>query len=282
MPADANTVRMRSRAELEELQPRLAHRVAYEGLIADSNRAREAWTMPGYCEACDAAATFDVDWTASYANQVNFRERVICPGCGLNSRQRHIAGETRRLATAGARIYMNEQITPFYRWAREALQCELVGSEFVDAALAPGSVRDGIRHEDSAALSFEDASFDAIVSQDVFEHVPDIVSSLRECARVLRPGGRLLFSIPFHYYTDETVRRAELRDGAVVELAEPQYHDNPVDLEGGSLVFYDHGWDILDAMREAGFADAYVLGYWSALYGYLGQGIQFALVGEKP
>ena len=64
------------------------------------------------------------------------------------------------------------------------------------------------------------------------------------------------------------------------ELLPPEYHGNPVDPKG-SLVFYDHGWDILDRCRAAGFADVYLLCYWSLLYGYLGGGLQLVFIAER-
>jgi 2-polyprenyl-3-methyl-5-hydroxy-6-metoxy-1,4-benzoquinol methylase len=42
-------------------------------------------------------------------------------------------------------------------------------------------------------LPFKDASFDAVVSFDVLEHVQDKEAVLKELLRVLRPGGRFLF-----------------------------------------------------------------------------------------
>ncbi len=47
--------------------------------------------------------------------------------------------------------------------------------------------------EDAADLGFPDATFDLVVSQNVFHHVPDWRAAVREVARVLRPGGRLLW-----------------------------------------------------------------------------------------
>ena len=50
------------------------------------------------------------------------------------------------------------------------------------------------KHDVSERLPFDRDSFDAAFSNDVFCHVPDRLSLLQELYRILRPGGRLLFS----------------------------------------------------------------------------------------
>jgi arsenite methyltransferase len=45
---------------------------------------------------------------------------------------------------------------------------------------------------DATALPADDASLDAVVATQVFEYVPDMPAALKECLRVLKPGGRLL------------------------------------------------------------------------------------------
>lgn len=44
---------------------------------------------------------------------------------------------------------------------------------------------------DAMELPYEDASFDAVVSTQVYEYVADIPGALAEIRRVLRPGGRV-------------------------------------------------------------------------------------------
>jgi SAM-dependent methyltransferase len=48
----------------------------------------------------------------------------------------------------------------------------------------------------SHPLSFEDATFDAILCIDAINHLPDRLAVLREWRRALKPGGRLLFTDP--------------------------------------------------------------------------------------
>jgi hypothetical protein len=273
---DPELVVVRSRQEFEAL-PVHSDRLAYEGMLGHINRDNEVWPLPGFCQACGAAVVFEGNWAWSDGTVPNLRECLVCPTCGLNNRQRFVANFVR--SAQDGRVYLFEQVTWFYRWAQEHLS-DMVGSEYLGPGIAGGTVINGIRHEDVAGLSFRDDSLRMIVSQDVFEHVPDIEAALRETHRVLEPGGRMVFSVPFYYWRDVTVRRAEIVDGQVVELLPPEYHGNPTDAEAGSLVFYEHSWDILDRCREAGFADAYVLGYWSALYGYLGGGRQLVFVAE--
>jgi ubiquinone/menaquinone biosynthesis C-methylase UbiE len=49
------------------------------------------------------------------------------------------------------------------------------------------------RVEDAAHLSFQEASFDLVISQNVFHHLSDWKSAVQEVARVLRPGGYLMW-----------------------------------------------------------------------------------------
>jgi arsenite methyltransferase len=69
---------------------------------------------------------------------------------------------------------------------------------------------------DACALPYEDASFDAVVSTQVYEYVADIERALAEVRRVLRPGGRVFIldthwdSLVWHSRDRERMRRVQV------------------------------------------------------------------------
>lgn len=50
---------------------------------------------------------------------------------------------------------------------------------------------------DIAAIPQPDASFDAIMCIEVFEHIPHPLAALKEFGRLLKPGGQLIITAPF-------------------------------------------------------------------------------------
>lgn len=75
---------------------------------------------------------------------------------------------------------------------------EVVGIELSDASVAVARQRGvGEVIEGSVErLPFDDDSFDFAVCLDVIEHLDDDLGTLRELRRVIRPGGRLLVTVP--------------------------------------------------------------------------------------
>ena len=111
-------------------------------------------------------------------------------------------------------------------------------------------MHDGFRCEDLEKLTFDNASFDVIISQDVMEHVFDPPAVYREAYRTLRPGGVYIHTTPIYKKMTESVCCAErLADGSIRHLQEPEYHGNPID-EGGSLVTFRWGYDLPDKIVE--------------------------------
>jgi SAM-dependent methyltransferase len=248
-------------------------------------RFRGKFIVEGRCYVCESESGFLVDDIHAYGggpdgrSVPNWRERLVCLRCGLNNRRRatvHLVESIGDLS-AGSAIYLTERKTPTYaRFAARFPAC--IGSELLDDGTMPGATnRKGIRHEDITALTFADASFDAVISLDVLEHVPDFEAGFAECHRVLKPGGKLFVTVPFRIDRESNLVRARLRDdGSIEHLLEPEYHGDPI-AQTGCLAYYHFGWQILDQMRAAGFDRAAAYLYWSREWGYLG-GSQILLV----
>jgi SAM-dependent methyltransferase len=85
-------------------------------------------------------------------------------------------------------------------------------------------------------LPYPSASFATVFSNSVLEHIPDLQPVLHEVGRVLRPGGRFIFTVPsdaFRRFLDGYARRMEAGDPTGAEayaaavderLAHHHYH----------------------------------------------------------
>jgi SAM-dependent methyltransferase len=118
------------------------------------------------------------------------------------------------IAAIGARLSSGERVLDAgcangYSSAQyAALGAYVVGVDYIPEMIATANTRrDGLPVDvtarlefsvgDVLALGFEDASFDTVVSTRVIINLPswdDQLQGLRECARVLRPGGLFLLS----------------------------------------------------------------------------------------
>lgn len=241
----------------------------------------------------------------------NWRERLICSHCSMSNRQRLVATLIKQHMEDFKKrqsIYIMEKTTTLYSWLADNYAHHfIVGSEYMGPEYQGGEIINGldlkwplyidnllhrtrnfavrhginfihsmlsmggIRHEDIEKLSFPDASLDLVISNDVFEHIPSPKKGFIECARVLKPEGLMLLTIPFHINNDESIIRSSFVNGRVEHIFPPIYHGNPLS-DDGSLVFTDFGWDILDDMKLAGFSDVGVEVYASAKFGHQGGG----------
>lgn len=119
-----------------------------------------------------------------------------------------------------------------------------------------GTMVEGILNQDIQKLTFPDGAFDLVTSNQVFEHVGDDIAGYKETYRVLRPGGAMIFSVPF-YDTPSTVQTAELKNGKVVFFGEPEYHDSRIGGAKSAPVFWRHSRrDICGRVMQAGFRKA--------------------------
>ena len=81
--------------------------------------------------------------------------------------------------------------------ARDLATAAARRDDFADGA--PAQARLSLLRASGLALPFADASFDVVICSEVLEHVHDHRGLLREIARVLKPGGRFVASVPRYW-----------------------------------------------------------------------------------
>ena len=94
----------------------------------------------------------------------------------------------------------------FQRYALRRIAGVDIKEVYIEAARQFGylqNVNHDFRVGFGESLPFEDETFDAILSFDVFEHVANIQRTLSECRRVLKGGGRLFCVFPSYFHPTE-------------------------------------------------------------------------------
>jgi SAM-dependent methyltransferase len=269
-----------NRVEYDALRslPAFRHQRAVLDQLMSDDTDDAMLSVDGFCLPCDQPSTFSLNRRPLFGANTsgpNWREGLHCVGCGMNNRIRSMAWITERMM--GGRecpqIYATEQRTAFFDWLTIRYGEGVIGSEYLGQTILPGQVVDGIRHEDVERLTFGDARFDAVVSMDVLEHVNDPARAIEQIARVLKPGGEFLLSVPFFAGSPANVRRSQIRDGAVVHHQPPEYHGASPPGQGW-LVFWDFGWELVDIL-QAGIGSVELVVYWSRQYVHLGPNLLF-------
>lgn len=193
----------------------------------------------GYCVICEQERQFvsENEW---------FRDYLLCSGCLSIPRERALFKILAELFPNWRELCIHES-SPAERGASLKLrqQCKGYVESQYDPAIPLGTLhpKHGYRCENLSRQTFPDASFDVVVTQDVFEHIPEPGSAINEIARTLKPGGIHVASIPLVRKWSASQTRAKLTNGQIEHILPPQYHGNPID-DSGSLVTTDWGYDI--------------------------------------
>jgi SAM-dependent methyltransferase len=100
----------------------------------------------------------------------------------------------------------------------------------------------------SQSLPFPDESFDAVFCNDSVNHFPDRLAVLRDWHRLLRPGGRLLFTDPIVVTGQLTSEEIRARTSIGFCLLTPVGWNERLLAESGFVV--DDVWDVTDAVAS--------------------------------
>jgi SAM-dependent methyltransferase len=222
----------------------------------------------GYCPVCETKTTYRADshW---------FRASLKCENCGSVPRERALTHMVKTLFPGWRKLAIHE-CSPVMRGFAVKLRDECKGyiptHYFPDHGL--GTVVRGYRNENIEAQTFGDSTFDVVISLDVMEHLFNPDKAYAEIWRTLKPGGAYIHTFPIRKTQVEAIidRAAQSQDGTIKHLVEtPEYHGNPIDPSGGSLVTKDYGYDISGKIAEWAPFDVQITRFWDRMHGIIGE-----------
>ena len=193
----------------------------------------------GYCPICEKSTVF-------FKRGPWLRDHYHCIRCMSIPRQRALTHILMGIYPKWRELKIHESSPNGATFDKFSSQClNYVASQFFPG-IPSGSIRAGFRCEDLANQTFDDESFDIVITQDVLEHLLDPVKSLKEICRTLRPGGVHIFTVPW-YHWQETKIRARRGSNEIEYIETPDYHGNPIS-DKGSLVVTEWGSDLIDTI----------------------------------
>lgn len=252
---------------MKQLTDRVAYSLLYEAPVALGFPS----LYKRFCLVCGSRSRRGRPWMLArglvdswridsrWKRMIERREGLGCSVCGAVSRYRYLAWVVMKEFGAldlGYRSFSDYADSVNFKQLRVA---EINGC----GALHPyldrnpclayseyGSADPAIPSENLLGLSYPDSEFDLVLTTDTLEHVPDLSAALAEIERVLKPGGRHIFTVPVVWDGRKTLQRAALDGEEVVHLQPPSYHGVWSEQNPDRLVFHEFGDDALDYLRS--------------------------------
>ena len=269
-------------------------RLLVEKTLSNVSSKTGKFICNSYCNCCEKKTKMNSDWSFSdatlnhkayiynhhaysdwYGKSILFREQLVCGECGLNNRQR---GMLYAINTLG---YCLDELNActigkdakFYESLNNK-NIKLVSAELLNCDSVDGRKFKLVKNANDKNSIIEDNSFNLVVSNDYLNRVSDIEQVLEESSRVLKPGGVLLFSIPFDISKTLTTKHAEniLVHSSFLGDTAKKYN---LIKDNSNQIDFELGWDIIDICKKSNFADAFMLYYYSTNNALFGGGLQF-------
>jgi len=138
----------------------------------------------------------------------------------------------------------------------DALGIECTEEKLASARALPAELSRRISCGDIQSTEFDAARFDAVLLNEVLEHVPDDAAGLREMHRVLRAGGALVVFSPNRLHPFETHGVFARRSGRRISHATPFVPWVPLVLGRRLFRYWARNYwpgELRRLLREAGF-----------------------------
>jgi SAM-dependent methyltransferase len=125
-----------------------------------------------------------------------------------------------------------------------------VSSIYLDNYVLGTEIENGVFCQNLEKLTFADEAFDIVITEEVMEHVRDYKKAFAEIHRVLKKGGKHIFTIPFNFDKD-TIVRIDISTKEDINILPPEYH---LDKQRGKIIAYrTFGIDLYKTLSEIGF-----------------------------
>jgi len=154
---------------------------------------------PLYCPICRRGFSRMHPYIASFHLRGelidHYTENALCPGCGSKIRHRFIVQFLLRRTTllrGGIRLLHFAPEPQIANFLNRIGTIDYVACD-ADTARYPGALK-----VELPEIPLPDASFGAIISIHVLEHIADDARAIREMYRVLEPGGWAVVAIPIY------------------------------------------------------------------------------------
>ena len=211
----------------------------------------------GKCNVCGKSTIFIcIDVKA-------VRNNMYCLFCQSSSRKRHVtkllinqvipnifslADISRKSNFNKLNIYSADVNDAFYKilHKHQSYSC----SSYIPN-IEPGTkIDDGVFCQDLENLTFPTENFDAVITEDVFEHIRNYEKAFREVYRILKKGGYHIFTVPC-FFDKSTLVRVDTSGEEDIHLLPPEYHGDKI--RGKILAYRTFGIDIFEILKKIGF-----------------------------
>lgn len=200
----------------------------------------------GKCNICGHRVVFVCTDPGSKRNNLN------CPICTSNARKRHIVKalldefKQPSLEELRQHIYSLDAYDPIWKYSQK--NPNFISSLCLDDVPSGKLIDERIFCQDVQKLTFKDESFDAVISEDVMEHVPFDQEGFLETYRVLKTSGVYIFTVPFRFNESTLVHIDPI---SKKQIGPPQLHCDR--LRGHIAAYRSYGVDMLEMLKKIGF-----------------------------